>query len=52
MTTFNEKFFASAEAEELHPIIDTVVARFESDLDDEQRIDFKIKAKQFVKIYA
>ncbi|ENO93718.1 type III restriction enzyme, res subunit [Thauera sp. 28] len=49
---FNEKFFASAEAEELHPIIDTVVARFETDLDDEQRIDFKIKAKQFVKIYA
>lgn len=52
VTTFNEKFFASAEAEELHPIIDTVVARFDADLDDEQRIDFKIKAKQFVKIYA
>lgn len=49
---FNEKFFASAEAEELHPIIDGVVARFEADLDDEKRIDFKIKAKQFVKIYA
>ncbi len=52
VTQFNEKFFASAEAEELHPIIDAVVARFEADLDDEQRIDFKIKAKQFVKIYA
>lgn len=52
VTTFNEKFFASAEAEELHPIIDIVVARFNADLDDEQRIDFKIKAKQFVKIYA
>ncbi|MDD2728743.1 type I restriction endonuclease [Malikia sp.] len=52
VTDFNEKFFASAEAEELHPIIDAVVARFEADLDDEQRIDFKIKAKQFVKIYA
>ncbi|HGJ7737438.1 TPA: type I restriction endonuclease subunit R [Pseudomonas aeruginosa] len=52
VTLFNEKFFASAEAEELHPIIDVVVARFEADLDDEQRIDFKIKAKQFVKIYA
>ena len=49
---FNEKFFASAEAEELHPIIDGVVVRFEADLDDEKRIDFKIKAKQFVKIYA
>lgn len=52
VTTFNEKFFASAEAEELAPIIDTVVARFDADLDDEQRIDLKIKAKQFVKIYA
>ncbi len=52
VTTFNEKFFASAEAEELHPIIDAVVARFDTDLDDEQRIDFKVKAKQFVKIYA
>ncbi|WP_295456727.1 type I restriction endonuclease [uncultured Thiodictyon sp.] len=52
VTAFNEKFFGGAEAAELHPIIDTVVARFDSDLDDEQRIDFKIKAKQFVKIYA
>lgn len=52
VTSFNEKFFASAEAEKLHPIIDAVVARFDADLDDEQRIDFKIKAKQFVKIYA
>ncbi|UOA07369.1 type I restriction endonuclease subunit R [Methylobacter sp. S3L5C] len=52
VTDFNDKFFASAEAEELHPIIDRVVDRFDADLDDEQRIDFKIKAKQFVKIYA
>ena len=50
--SFNEKFFASAQAEELAPIIDAVVARFDADLDDEKRIDFKIKAKQFVKIYA
>jgi len=52
VTSFNEKFFASAQAEELAPIIDAVVARFDADLDDEKRIDFKIKAKQFVKIYA
>lgn len=50
--TFNEKFFASTPAQALHPLIDAVVARFDADLDDEQRIDFKIKAKQFVKIYA
>jgi len=52
VTAFNEKFFGGAEAAELHPLIDAVVARFDADLDDEQRIDFKIKAKQFVKIYA
>lgn len=52
VSDFNEKFFASAEAEQLHPIIDTVAERFDTDLDDEKRIDFKIKAKQFVKIYA
>ena len=52
VTDFNDKFFAGVEAEQLHPIIDTVVAHFDADLDDEQRIDFKIKAKQFVKIYA
>jgi type I restriction enzyme, R subunit len=50
--SFNEKFFASAQAEELAPIIDAVVARFDADLEDEKRIDLKIKAKQFVKIYA
>lgn len=49
---FNDRFFAGAEPDELHPAIDVVVARFETDLDDAQRIDFKIKAKQFVKIYA
>ncbi len=52
ITAFNEQFFAGVEAEQLHPFIDAVVARFDADLDDEQRIDFKIKAKQFVKIYA
>jgi hypothetical protein len=38
VTSFSEKFFARAEAEELHPIIDTVVARFEADLNDEQQV--------------
>jgi type I restriction enzyme R subunit len=49
---FNERFFAGADAEALHPIIDVVEARFNTDLDDDQRIEFKIQAKQFVKIYA
>ena len=51
---FYEKYFANAEVEELHAIIDVCAERFNSelDLDDEQKADFKIKAKQFVKIYA
>jgi type I restriction enzyme R subunit len=52
VTTFNESSLPVPKPEELAPIIDVVVARFDADLDDEERIDFKIKAKQFVKIYA
>lgn len=49
---FNNKFFSGVDAEELHPIIDIVVERFNNDLEEDDKIDFKIKAKQFVKIYA
>ncbi|WP_275097508.1 type I restriction enzyme subunit R domain-containing protein, partial [Sedimenticola hydrogenitrophicus] len=51
---FNELFFKSVPAEQLSPIIDTCAERFNSELelDDDVKADFKIKAKQFVKIYA
>ena len=51
---FNQRFFAGVEANELSPLIDTAADRFnhELDLSDEDKIDYKIKAKQFVKIYA
>lgn len=50
---FNEKYFNGVPAEDLSPIIDTAAARFneELDLEDKTKADFKIKAKQFVKIY-
>lgn len=50
---FNERFFARLPADKLSPIIDTAADRFLYDLDlvNEEKIDFKIKAKQFVKIY-
>ena len=50
---FVEKYFNGADASELSPIIDTSAQRFNNDLDikDEEKIDYKIKAKQFVKIY-
>lgn len=50
---FFEKYFKGVDASELSPIIDTSAARFntELDLDDDEKPDYKIKAKQFVKIY-
>lgn len=50
---FNEKYFKGADAQLLSPIIDVAAKRFadELDLDDKQKADYKIKAKQFVKIY-
>ncbi|MGK7941118.1 MAG: type I restriction endonuclease subunit R [Crocosphaera sp.] len=50
---FNELFFNNIPADQLSPIIDTAADRFnqELDLEAEEKIDFKIKAKQFVKIY-
>ncbi len=50
---FNELFFNNAPADTLSPILDVAAHRFNEELglEDEDRIDFKIKAKQFVKIY-
>ena len=46
-------YFNNADAQSLSPIIDTAAARFNTDLEleDADKADFKIKAKQFVKIY-
>ncbi|WP_211116163.1 type I restriction endonuclease subunit R [Methylophaga sp. SB9B] len=50
---FNELYFDSANADQLSPIIDIAAARFntELNLEDDEKADFKIKAKQFVKVY-
>lgn len=50
---FNEKFFNKVDAQILSPIIEKASERFINDLDleDDEKADFKIKAKQFVKIY-
>lgn len=50
---FTEKYFEGVDAQELSPIIDTAADRFNQglELEDEEKADFKIKAKQFVKIY-
>lgn len=50
---FVQKYFAGVDAQQLSPIIDTAANRFnhELELEDDDKADFKIKAKQFVKIY-
>jgi type I restriction enzyme R subunit len=50
---FVKRYFNNEDAQTLSPIIDTAANRFNSELEleDDDKIDFKIKAKQFVKIY-
>lgn len=50
---FVEKYFEGVDAQQLSPIIDTAANRFnhELELEDNAKADFKIKSKQFVKIY-
>ncbi|OKP01837.1 type I restriction endonuclease subunit R [Xenorhabdus eapokensis] len=48
------RYFNNEDAQTLSPIIDKAVGRFDSELDltPQAKVDFKIKAKQFVKIYS
>ena len=50
---FVARYFNGEDAQTLSPFIDVAAARFDSGLDlaDDEKIDFKIKARQFVKIY-
>ncbi|MCB1194519.1 MAG: type I restriction endonuclease subunit R, partial [Leptospiraceae bacterium] len=49
---FVEKYFEGVDAQQLSPIIDVAANRFNEELElaDVAKADFKIKAKQFVKI--
>ncbi|MEY8095832.1 type I restriction endonuclease subunit R [Falsihalocynthiibacter sp. S25ZX9] len=50
---FVNRYFANEDSQNLSSIIDRAANRFnhELELEDPQKIDFKIKAKQFVKVY-
>ncbi|PWK78450.1 type I restriction enzyme R subunit [Mucilaginibacter oryzae] len=50
---FVAKYFEGVNAQDLSPIIDVAAERFNNQLElaDNDKADFKIKAKQFVKIY-
>lgn len=51
---FNELYFEGADAQKVSPLIQVAADRFNYDLNlsDEDKADFKIKAKQFVKVYS
>ena len=51
---FIENYFAGVEGKELSAILDKAAGRFnkELNLSEEEKADFKIKAKQFVRLYA
>ena len=44
-------FLADAERDKLDPILDTCVATYQSQLDEDQQVDFKGKAKVFCRTY-
>lgn len=50
---FTEQFFNKVNAQALSPLVDVPANRFNNELrlEDAEKADFKIKAKQFVKIY-
>lgn len=48
---FTEQYFAGVDGEQLSPLVDAPAERFDRNLEDEEKADFKIKAKQFVKVY-
>lgn len=51
--TFADRYFNDADAQELSPLIDVAADRFNHGLawEEDEKADFKIKARQFVKIY-
>lgn len=49
---FFDSYFKGEEAGKLSAMIDVVADRFNNEFEDDDKADYKIKAKQFVKIYA
>ncbi len=49
---FTALYFRGAPAEQLSPTLDQVIARFDSELEEDAKVEFKIRAKTFVRLYA
>ena len=52
VTTFVKRYLDGAERDRLDPILDRCVAVYIRELDEDQQVDFKSKAKGFVRTYA
>ncbi|MCP5094433.1 MAG: type I restriction endonuclease subunit R, partial [Chloroflexi bacterium] len=48
---FMRLFMAGADRDDLDPILDVCTAVYKQNLDDDEQIDFKAKAKSFVRVY-
>ena len=47
-----ERYLGGAERDQLDPVLDACVAVYKSDLDEDRQVEFKGKAKGFVRTYA
>lgn len=52
VSDFFEKYVNGAPRTKLDPIIDTSAQVFKEDLEDDKKIDFKVKAKSFLRTYS
>lgn len=52
INTLVERYLAGAQRDQLDPILDTCVADYKIELDADEQIDFKHKAKTFARAYA
>jgi len=52
VTEFVKRYLDGVDPDRLHPILDQCVAAYVNDLDEDQQVDFKSKARGFVRTYA
>ncbi len=49
--TLTERYLSGADRDELDPILDTCVALYTEEFDEDDQVDFKSKAKAFIRTY-
>lgn len=51
VTTLMERYISGVARDQLDPVLDSCAEAYRQELDDEQRIDFKTRAKMFIRTY-